>query len=211
MFRHALRLAAIVTLAELTVSVLQIPRGYWITLTALVALKPNFGGTSQTIVQRVIGTIIGGIIGSILVVLIESPMYSVVCILLLLFIAMSVRPLSYSIFTTLLTPALVLLFNMVSPGGWEIGVLRIVDTFAGGMLALLGSYLLFPRWERQQLPVQLEKTLRANLAYFQAVANAFDRGLDAPTKYLCKINYIAITQCQATLRSPKCCKICSTY
>ena len=194
MFRHALRLATIVTLAELTVSLLQIPRGYWITLTALIALKPNFGGTSQTIVQRVIGTIIGGIIGSILVVLIESPMVSAVCILLLLFIAMSVRPLSYSVFTTLLTPALILLFNIISAGGWEIGVLRIVDTIAGGMLALLGSYLLFPRWERQQLPVQLEKTLRANLAYFQAVANAYD-GEDAPTDSVSK------SHCQAALEN----------
>ena len=195
MLRHALRLATIVTLAELTVSVLQIPRGYWITLTALMALKPNFGGTSQTIVQRVIGTIIGGIIGSILVVLVKSPMDSVVGIPLLLFLAMSMRPLSYSIFTTLLTPALILLFNIISAGGWQIGVLRIVDTFAGGMLALLGSYLLFPRWERQQLPVQLEKTLRANLAYFQAVANAFDRELDASTDSVSKLH------CQAALEN----------
>ncbi|MEH2424964.1 MAG: FUSC family membrane protein [Nostoc sp.] len=169
LFRHALRLALITTFAELVASVLQLPRGYWITLTALVALKPNFGGTSQTTVQRVIGTILGGIIGITLVLLVKNQLAIAVCFLLLVFVAMSVRSLSYSIFTILLTPAIILLLNIISAGGWRVGVLRIFDSLAGGALALLGSYLLFPRWERQQLPTQLEKTIRANLAYFQQV------------------------------------------
>ncbi|MBN3895270.1 MAG: FUSC family protein [Nostoc sp. NOS(2021)] len=169
LFRHALRLALITTFAELLASVLQLPRGYWITLTALVALKPNFGGTSETTVQRVIGTILGGIIGIALVLLVKNPLAIAVCFLLLVFVAMSVRSLSYSIFIILLTPAIILLLNIISAGGWKVGVLRIFDSFAGGVLALLGSYLLFPRWERQQLPAQLEKTIRANLAYFQQV------------------------------------------
>ncbi|MEH1838873.1 MAG: FUSC family protein [Nostoc sp.] len=169
LFRHALRLALITTLAELLASLLQLPRGYWITLTALVALKPNFGGTSQTTVQRVVGTILGGIIGIGLILLVKNSLASAACFLLLVFIAMSVRSLSYSIFIVLLTPAIILLLNIISAGGWKVGVLRIFDSFAGGVLALLGSYLLFPRWERQQLPAQLEKTIRANLAYFQQV------------------------------------------
>ncbi|MEH2436391.1 MAG: FUSC family membrane protein [Nostoc sp.] len=169
LFRHALRLALITTLAELLASLFQLPRGYWITLTALVALKPNFGGTSQTTVQRVVGTILGGIIGIALVLLVKNQLAIAVCFLLLVFVAMSVRSLSYSIFIILLTPAIILLLNMISAGGWKVGLLRIFDSFAGGVLALLGSYLLFPRWERQQLPAQLEKTIRANLAYFQQV------------------------------------------
>ncbi|QDL08517.1 hypothetical protein DP113_11915 [Brasilonema octagenarum UFV-E1] len=169
LFRHALRLALITTLAELLASLLQLPRGYWITLTALVALKPNYGGTSETTVQRVIGTILGGIIGIILILLVKNSLAIALCFLLLVFTAMSVRPLSYSIFTILLTPAIILLLNLISAGGWQVGVLRIVDSLVGGVLALLGSYLLFPRWERHQLPAQLEKTIRANLAYFQQV------------------------------------------
>ncbi|MCW5316962.1 hypothetical protein GTQ43_25040 [Nostoc sp. KVJ3] len=176
LFRHALRLAIITTFAELLASVLPLPRGYWITLTALVALKPNFGGTSETTVQRVIGTVLGGIIGITLVLLLKNPLamsttgYTyAICFLSLVFVAMSVRSLSYSIFIILLTPAIILLLNVISAGGWEVGVLRIFDSFLGGVLALLGSYLLFPHWEREKLPTQLEKTIRANLTYFQQV------------------------------------------
>jgi uncharacterized membrane protein YccC len=173
LFRHALRLALIVTMAEFLASLLQVPRGYWITLTAVVALKPSFGDTSGRTVQRVVGTTLGGIIGIALVVLIHNPVAILVCILVLLFTAMSVRSLSYGIFITLLTPVVILLLNVTSKGGWEIGALRIVDSLIGGTLALLGSYLLFPSWERQQLPTQLATTIRANLAYFQQVVASY--------------------------------------
>jgi uncharacterized membrane protein YccC len=169
LFRHALRLAIVATLAEIVASLLQIPRGYWITLTAVVALRPNYGGTSQTTLQRVLGTVLGGVIGIAIVTLIHNSWIVGGCLLLLIMTAVAVRPLSFSLFVTLLTPAIILLLNVTSQGGWEIGILRIADSVAGGILALLGSYLLFPRWERQQLPSQLEITIRANLAYFQQV------------------------------------------
>ncbi|MBD1919532.1 FUSC family protein [Microcoleus sp. FACHB-831] len=173
LFRHALRLALIVTIAELLAELLQIPQGYWVTLTALVALKPDFGGTSQATVQRVIGTTLGGILGIALVLLLHNSVAIAICILLLMVAAMSLRPLSYGIFITLLTPVIILLLNVTGKGGLHIGVLRIADTLAGGVLALIGSYLLFPSWERQQLPTQLETTIRANLAYFQQVIASY--------------------------------------
>lgn len=185
LFRHALRLAIVATIAEVIASLLQIPRGYWITLTAVVALKPNYGGTSQSTVQRVLGTVLGGIVGIAIVTFIHNSWVIVGCLLLLIFTAVAVRPLSYSLFITLLTPAIILLLNVTSTGGWEIGVMRIADSLAGGLLALLGSYLLFPQWERQQLPVQLEKTMRANLAYFQqAIADYLNSNQDASAELL---------------------------
>ncbi|HEY9601211.1 MAG TPA: FUSC family membrane protein, partial [Allocoleopsis sp.] len=69
LFRHALRLAIVATIAEVLASILHLSTGYWITLTAVVALKPNYGGTSQTTLQRVLGTVLGGIIGIAIVTL----------------------------------------------------------------------------------------------------------------------------------------------
>jgi uncharacterized membrane protein YccC len=182
LFRHALRLALVVAIAQLLASLLKVPTGYWVTLTAVVALKPNFGGTSQTTVQRVLGTILGGIIGIALLAIIHNQLAIVVCILLFMVAAMSMRSLSYIIFITLLTPVIILLLNVMGTGGWEIGVLRVLDSLAGGVLALLGSYLLFPSWERQQLPAQIETTIRANLAYFQeAIANYLHSGQETST------------------------------
>lgn len=174
-FRHALRLALVITIAQLLSYLLPIPRGYWISLTALIALKPNFGGTVQSAGQRIIGTLIGGVVGIILVTFIDNSLTLTLLIFLFLFGAMSLRPLSYSLFVVLLTPAIILLLSVMGMGDWKVGVQRIADVLIGGTLALVGSYVLFPIWERHQLPRQLEKTVRTNLAYFQI---AIDRCLD---------------------------------
>ena len=174
-FRHALRLALVITIAQLLSYLLPIPRGYWISLTALIALKPNFGGTVQSAGQRIMGTLLGSVVGIILVTFIDNSLALTLLIFLLLFGATSLRPLSYSLFVTLLTPAIILLLSVMGMGDWEVGVQRIADVLIGGTLALVGSYVLFPIWERNQLPRQLEKTVRANLAYFQiAIVRCLD-------------------------------------
>jgi uncharacterized membrane protein YccC len=94
-------------------------------------------------------------------------------ILLMMFAAVSLRPLSYSLFVAMLTPAIVLLFGATGMGSWEVGIQRIAYTVIGGAIAFAGSYLLFPIWEQQQLPAQLEMTLRANLAYFQVAIRQY--------------------------------------
>ncbi|WP_193854501.1 FUSC family protein [cf. Phormidesmis sp. LEGE 11477] len=172
-FRHALRLAILITLSQLLSVLLPIPRGYWITLTVLFALKPNYGGTAQTIGQRVLGTVIGGVVGIILVMVIHSPLALILLLLLSLFAAIALRPLSYSLFIMMLTLGIVVLFEAAGIGSWEVGVHRIVDTLIGGAIAFAGIYLLFPNWEQQRLPAQLESTLQANLAYFQITISQY--------------------------------------
>ncbi len=172
-FRHALRLAILITLSQLLSSLLPIPRGYWVTLTVLFALKPDFGGTARVIGQRVFGTIVGSAMGIGLVMVIHNPLALALLLLLAMFAAISLRPLSYSLFIMMLTLVIVLIFEATGIGSWEIGIQRIVDTTIGGAIALAGIYMLFPSWERQQLPAQLEKTLQANLAYFQITMSQY--------------------------------------
>lgn len=137
-FRHALRLAILVTFAQLLGNFLPIPRGYWVTLTVLFALKPNFGGTSQIIGQRVLGTVVGSIVGIVLVMIVHNPLAIALLILLMMFAAVSLRPVSYSLFITVLTPALILLFEAIGMGSWQVGIHRIVDTLIGGAIAFAG-------------------------------------------------------------------------
>ena len=58
-FRHGVRLA--VTLASTTAlyHAFSLPRGYWVTLTALIVLKPDFQETFARGVGRVAGTVLG--------------------------------------------------------------------------------------------------------------------------------------------------------
>jgi uncharacterized membrane protein YccC len=57
--RHALRLAAVVSLATLIGHLTGMQRGYWIGLTAVIVLRPEFGATFNRGVARAIGTLVG--------------------------------------------------------------------------------------------------------------------------------------------------------
>lgn len=195
LFRHGLRLALVTTLSELISLAYHVPNGYWMTLTAVVALKPDFGGTTQMTLQRIMGTTLGGLIGIALVILVKQPLLVGACLLLLLMMAIAVRPLSYSLFIMLLTPVIILLLNVMGRGGWEIGIIRVVDSIAGGMLALLGIYLLFPRWEKQQISGQLKRALDANLAYFEAVIAVYTKAEpDVSLRSMNRLHHLAAVE-----------------
>ena len=58
-FRHALRLSVLVAGSDLVVRLLDLGRGYWVPLTVLVVLRPDFATTFQRGVMRVVGTVVG--------------------------------------------------------------------------------------------------------------------------------------------------------
>ena len=63
-FRHALRLGVASAIGGLLAASEHLVRGYWIPMTVVIVLKPNFGGTLQRSVQRITGTVLGALRGS---------------------------------------------------------------------------------------------------------------------------------------------------
>ncbi len=168
-FRHALRLGVTATAAATLPTLLSLPHGAWVGLTAMVILKPNFGGTYQQAKQRVIGTVAGSVVGAIMAAAITGPIALDFLLLLFGIPAFSLIAHNYGLGVLFLTPFIVLLLNTVQPGNWEVAAIRSVDTVIGGLLALLAGYLLWPSWERERLPEQLARTIAANRDYFLSV------------------------------------------
>ncbi|HEX3444902.1 MAG TPA: FUSC family protein, partial [Chthoniobacterales bacterium] len=168
-FRHALRLGLIGALGQTIASLLQLPRGYWITVTILFILKPNFGGTLQRAVLRLSGTVLGGLIAAALSLMIQEDV-TLICILpVLAFVALSVRPINYGLYTLALTPMIMVMLDVGHTATWETSFLRVLHTFVGGILAVVGGYLLFPIWERQKLPGELAAVLKVNANFLRAI------------------------------------------
>jgi uncharacterized membrane protein YccC len=172
-FRHAIRLGAAAAIATAIAAALRLPRGYWVVVTVLIVLKPNFGGTIERVIQRIGGTIVGGVIAMLITIFIQDQMMLFLCVALLAFTSFSIRSLGYGYFTLVLTPLFMVLLDLASPGNWEVSLFRILDTLVGGILALIGGYTLFPIWERERLPLQLARTLSALRDYFDNVTGAY--------------------------------------
>ena len=70
--RHAVRLAVTLAAAGVLADVLPIQRGYWITLTAALVLRPDFTTTFSRGVARIAGTIVGVVAATAIVVAVPN-------------------------------------------------------------------------------------------------------------------------------------------
>ena len=145
MVRHALRLAVIATTAASLYKGLRLEHGYWLIVTVLVILKPDWAATRQRAGERVAGSLIGGVIGIILSVLVRNIFILDALLFLFCLLAFSHSPRNYRLYVLFLTPFVVLMINIAAPGNWRIAVTRIGYNLAGGALALLVGYIVRER------------------------------------------------------------------
>jgi uncharacterized membrane protein YccC len=172
-FRHALRLGVTVTAALALYRFLDLPHGTWLALTAVVILKPNFGGTYHQAIQRVSGTVAGSVVCAIVAAAITK-LYILDAVLVPFgILAFSLVAHNYGLGVLFLTPFIVLPLNTVHMGDWEVAAVRSLDTVIGGVLALLAGYLQWTSWEHQRLPEQLARTIAANRDYFRTVVTGY--------------------------------------
>ncbi len=180
-FRHAIRMGVTLALATAIYRLIPLPieRGYWIPLTALLVLRPDFTTTFSRGVARLLGTMLGAVLTTVLVSVL-APSQGVLVILnaIVTYIAYSVLFANYAIFSVFITMEVVLLLSFIIPQPLIAAAYRAIDTAVGGILALL-IYVLWPTWERSQVLDNIANYLDALRHYLVAVMQAYAN----PNKY----------------------------
>lgn len=172
-FRHAVRLAVCITIAEIVPHSLHWPRPYWVAMTVALVLKPDFTTTFSRGLQRLLGTLIGLIVATALFDLLSPPLGGQIALIALFaFLLRAFGPANYGILAVAVTSLVVFLFAAAGVSPAEVVLPRGLNTLAGGLIALL-SYRLWPTWERTQVPEALARMLDAYRAYFQAVRDGY--------------------------------------
>jgi uncharacterized membrane protein YccC len=171
--RFALRVGLVTAAAVALTATLDLKRGYWITITAVMILQPYTGATSVRAVQRVLGTVVGGVLTAGLAALFHDPLAIFALVFVFALLSVALLPLNYAAFSVFLTPTFVLLAE-ASTGDWHLAGVRILNTMLGGGLALVGSQLLWPSPESERLPAYLAQTITALRNYLALVVQRFD-------------------------------------
>ena len=112
--RHALRVGIAAAVAVAFGASLHLPRGYWITVTAVFILQPYAGATFQRGLQRMVGTVLGGLLAAGITAVVHDPSALLAVIFALAVAGVSLLPVNYGAFSALLTPTFVLLAEMSS-------------------------------------------------------------------------------------------------
>ncbi|MGI8666896.1 MAG: FUSC family protein, partial [Jatrophihabitans sp.] len=170
--RHSTRLAILVPLTDVITREAGISRGYWISLTILVVLRPDFGATFQRSLMRVLGTLVGLLLASVLVhFLLGDTTAALIVLLGLFFFGMRLAgPTNMGLSSVCLSGLVVILLALAGIPAHTTVIDRSVDTAAGGLIALLAA-LLWPSWERRQVPERLAGLLGAYREYLRAMVD----------------------------------------
>lgn len=167
--RHAIRMALLTMAAVAVYKYFQIERGYWIALTILVVLQPDYGATRKRAGQRIVGTVAGAVVASGLLWVKMPPALLLGLAALMAFgFAYLVRE-QYRWAVFFVTVMLVLITETAATVTIQLPLMRLGSTVAGGAVALLAALFLWPSWERERFPALLAAALRANGAYLRAV------------------------------------------
>lgn len=172
-FRHALRLAVLVTIADGASRLLpHADRGYWIPLMVLMLLRPDFGTTLFRTSARLAGTLLGLGIGTAATFLTGSGNPYVLVALVLVFVfGVRISGLPNAFFMSIWTAAyLVALLDLAGFPAGDVVLPRMLDTLVAGVLVLAAS-LVWPAWERSFLPRRIAELLNAYGDYLVAVAD----------------------------------------
>jgi uncharacterized membrane protein YccC len=169
--RHAARIAVVVAGSDLVVRLAGYGRGYWVPLTVLVVLRPDFASTFQRATMRVLGTIIGLVLATALLHWIPGgDWYHLVLIAVFYFGVRLAGPGNLGLTAISLSALVVVLLTISGVSPHTTLVARSVDTAIGGALALVAT-LLFPLWERALVPSRLADLLEAYRSYLATLAD----------------------------------------
>ncbi len=165
--RHALRAAALAALAFAVTRQWPGPYVHWFTITLVLTMQPYFALTFTRAVERIGGTVLGGLFAAGLATVATTPIAIAVALFPLAMLALAVRAVSFAIYMAALTPMIVLLSELGRPGTSEIAIAlaRAGYTLAGGVLALIGAWALWPDWEPERVRGQVREAVAAHARY----------------------------------------------
>jgi uncharacterized membrane protein YccC len=171
--RDSLRFAFVLAIAMVVGRHFAADRGYWIPLTAALVLKPDFQTTFVRGAARIAGTLVGAVVASVVIVLVRGhPELQLVGIIAAAAAAYLTFNPNYALFTVAITSFVVLVLGMRGlPGTTTIDV-RLLDTLAGGGLAMIG-YLMLPSWEHKRTRALLADLVDAQRRLAVAILQAY--------------------------------------
>jgi uncharacterized membrane protein YccC len=139
-----LRLVVCIAVAEAVSVLLPLERPYWIILTVAVVMKPDFGSVFARAVQRGLGTVVGVLIGAAVVELLPQGWTQVAALAVLAgAMPIAIRR-NYGLFSTFITPVIVIQLELVHSGNSGIIISRVTDTLIGCAIVLVVGYLPWP-------------------------------------------------------------------
>lgn len=170
---NSLRVASGLAIAVLVARTLGVAHGFWVVLGTLSVLRSNALGTGRTTVAALTGSVIGVVVGGLFAALAGN--HTVVMWIALpiaIFLASyAAGAIGFVAGQAAFSLTVIVIFNLLSPAGWQVGLVRIEDVALGTGISVAAGLLLWPRGARRDM-------VRATAGMYRAVAAYLQRAFD---------------------------------
>ncbi|HJY00903.1 MAG TPA: FUSC family protein, partial [Streptosporangiaceae bacterium] len=128
-FLNSLRASLALAAAVLVADVSGVQHGFWVVLGTLSVLRTNAATTESTALRALGGTVIGFVVGALLLLGIGTSTPALWAALPIAIAVAAYAPgtLPFAAGQAAFTIVIVVLFNLLAPVGWKVGLLRIQD------------------------------------------------------------------------------------
>ena len=171
---NSVRGAAGLGLAVLAARLTGVQHSFWVVLGALSVLRSNALNTGQDAVRAMAGTAAGFIIGAALLAGIGTNTTLLWFLLPPAVFLAGVAPavISFAGGQAAFTLTLVILFNILQPAGWRVGLVRIEDVALGAVVSLVVGVLFWPRGAAPALRQALAQAYADSAGYLAATVRS---------------------------------------
>jgi uncharacterized membrane protein YccC len=179
-FRNAVRGSVGLALAVAVVEITNVEHGFWVVLGTLSVLRSNALGTGATAVRAIGGTTVGFLVGAALTIGVGHHPAVLWLLLPVAVLVSGVAPsmISFAAGQAAFTLVVIILFNIIEPTGWKVGLTRIEDVAIGCGVSIVVGVLFWPRGATAALGRALSEAYVTSSGY---LADAVDR-LTAPLR-----------------------------
>lgn len=147
-----------------------VQHSFWVVLGTLSVLRSNALNTGQNVLRALLGTVAGFVLGGLALAAIGTSSAVLWVVLPIAVLAAGIAPaaISFAAGQAAFTLTLVILFNITSPAGWQVGLLRVEDVALGCGVSLLVGWLFWPRGAAAAMRQAISDAYAASADYLAA-------------------------------------------
>lgn len=181
---NSLRIGLALALAVIVTLVLPVQNALWVVLGTLSVLRSSAAGTRTSVVRAVTGTAIGFVIGAAVIAVVGvNPVVLWSLLPLATFGSTYVMTVgSFTASQAMFTMQVLIVFNLMRPIGWQIGLIRVEDVAIGALVGLVVSMLLWPGGAQSAMHRAVGDAVTACSRYLAAAVIRVTRGLSPQTQ-----------------------------
>jgi uncharacterized membrane protein YccC len=167
---NSIRGAVGLGLAVLVADLSGTQHSFWVVLGTLSVLRSNALSTGQNVLRGLLGTVAGFVVGALLLWAVgtDTTVLWVLLPVAVLVAGFAPAVISFAAGQAAFTVTLVVLYNIIAPAGWHVGLLRVEDIALGCVISLVVGLLFWPRGAGAALGLALAEAYTDSSRYLDA-------------------------------------------